>query len=123
MADERVTTYDSYLTAWHAVPDEERRRLLHDSVTDDVVFANPMQTRVGLDDVVKHLEGFQQRTPNARFELLTMLGWENNALATWQFVDAEGRPGFTGYDVLHFDDQGRIDSIVLFSNIEKFTLR
>jgi hypothetical protein len=123
MTDKRVTTYDTYLAAWNAVPDEERRRLLHDSVTDEVVFANPMQTRIGLDDVVRHLEAFQQRAPNAWFVSVAMLGWENNALATWQFMDAEGKPGFTGYDVLHFNDQGRIDSILLFSNIEKWTLR
>ena len=123
MTDKRVATYDSYLAAWHAVSDEERRRLLHDSVTDDVIFTNPMQTRVGLNDVVRHLEGFQQRTPNAKFVLVTMLGWENNALATWQFVGADGKPGFTGYDVLHFDDHGRINSILLFSNVEKWILK
>jgi len=123
MTDKRVATYDIYLSAWSAVPDGERRRLLRDSVTDDIVFTNPMQTRVGLDDVVKHLEGFQQRSPNGKFIAIAVLGWENNTLATWQFVDAEGKPGFTGYDVVRFDDLGRIKSILLFSNVEKQTLR
>lgn len=123
MTDKRVATYDTYLSAWSAIPDEVRRRLLRESVTEDVVFRNPMQTRVGLDDVVKHLEGFQQRSPNGSFVSVAMLGWENNALATWQFVDAEGKRGFTGFDVLHFDDRGRITSILLFGNVEKQTLK
>lgn len=123
MIDKRVATYDTYLSAWSAVSDVERRRRLRESVTEDVVFRNPMQTRVGLDDVVKHLEGFQQRSPNGSFVSVAMLGWENNALATWQFVDAEGKPGFTGFDVVQFDDQGRITSILLFGNVEKQTLK
>jgi hypothetical protein len=123
MTDKRVAIYDTYLSAWSAIPDEERRRLLRESVTEDVVFRNPMQTRAGLDDVVKHLEGFQQRSPNGSFVSVAMLGWENNALATWQFVDAEGERGFTGFDVLHFDGKGHIASILLFGNVEKQTLK
>lgn len=38
MTDKRVITYDTNFAAWSAVPDEERRRLLLDSVTTDVVF-------------------------------------------------------------------------------------
>jgi hypothetical protein len=123
MPHKHVATYDTYLSAWSAISDEERRRRLRESVTEDVVFSNPMQARVGLDDVVKHLEGFQQRSPGGSFISIAMLGWEGNALATWQFVDAEGKPGFTGFDVLHFDDKGRITSILLFSNVEKQTLK
>ncbi len=52
-----------------------------------------------------------------------MLGWENNALATWQFVDAAGKPGFTGYDVLAFDEWHRIETIVLFGHAPKQTLK
>ena len=123
MSDKRVSTYDTYLSAWSAVSDVERRGRLRESLTEDVVFRNPMQTRVGVDDIVKHLEGFQQRSPNGSFVSVAMLGWENNALATWQFVDAEGKPGFTGFDVLQFDDEGRITSILLFGNVEKQTLK
>jgi len=123
VSDKRVTTYDIYLLAWSAMADEERRRLLRESVTEDIVFTNPMQTCVGLDGLVAHLEGFQQRSPNGKFVSLAILGWENHALATWQFVDADGKPGFTGYDVLAFDDQGRIASILLFSNVDKQKLK
>ena len=52
-----------------------------------------------------------------------MLGWENNAMATWQFVDAEGNGGFTGYDILSYSEHRRIESIVLFGNVEKQTLK
>jgi hypothetical protein len=67
MTDFRVATYEIYLSAWSAVPDDERLRLLHESVTEGVVFKNPMKTRAGIADVIEHLEGFQVRSPGGSF--------------------------------------------------------
>jgi hypothetical protein len=52
-----------------------------------------------------------------------MLGWGSHGIATWQFVDAQGQPGFWGYDVLAYDGQGRIESILLFGHVEKQMLK
>jgi hypothetical protein len=123
MTDKRATTYDTYLSAWSAIPDSERRRLLRESVSEDIVFTNPLQARAGIDGMVAHLEAFQHRSPNGKFVSLAILGWDNHALATWQFVDADGTRGFTGYDVVSFDDQGRIATILLFSNVDKQRLK
>ncbi len=121
MSDPRVKTYETYLSAWSEIPDEERARLLRESLSESIVFTNPMRTRRGLADVAEHLQGFQQRSPGGSFRLNEMLGWEDHGIATWQFVDAQGQAGFWGYDVVAFDDQGRIESILLFSHIDKQT--
>ena len=123
MSDPRVKTYQIYLSAWSAIADDERARRLRDSLSESIVFANPAQTRRGLADVATHLQGFQQRSPGGSFRMNEMLGWENHGIATWQFVDAQGQPGFWGYDVLAFDGQGRIESILLFSHVEKQMLK
>lgn len=123
MTDFRVAAYEAYLSAWSAIPDDERLHLLRESVTEAIVFKNPTKTRTGLIDLAEHLAGFQARSPGGSFRLLAMLGWENNAMATWQFVDAEGNGGFTGYDILAFNEHRRIESIVLFGNVEKQTLK
>lgn len=118
MSDKRVQTYDLYLAAWSAVSDNERARMLGESVADDVVFENPQQTRHGRADLKAHLEGFQRRSPGGAFRMNHMVGWDGHALAEWQLVDANGHPGFSGVDVLTFDDQGRIATILLFGNVE-----
>lgn len=123
MTDFRVAAYETYLSAWAAIAGDERLRLLRESVTEGIVFKNPMKTRIGIADVTEHLEGFQGRSPGGSFRFLAMLGWEVNAMATWQFVDAEGNGGFTGYDILAFNKDHRIESIVLFGNVEKQTLK
>lgn len=123
MTDFRVAAYEAYLSAWAGIAGDERLRLLRESVTEGVVFKNPMQTRTGIADLTEHLEEFQGRSPGGSFRFLAMLGWEVNAMATWQFVDAEGNGGFTGYDILTFDKNHKIESIVLFGNVEKQTLK
>jgi hypothetical protein len=123
MSDPRVKIYETYLSAWSNIPDAERERLLRESLSEGIVFTNPLNTRRGRAEVVEHLQVFQRRSPGGSFRLNEMLGWERHGIATWQLVDAQGKPGFWGYDVLAFDDQGRIESILLFSHLEKQMLK
>ncbi|MDZ4866924.1 MAG: nuclear transport factor 2 family protein [Alphaproteobacteria bacterium] len=123
MSDPRIKTYEIYLSAWSAVPDAERAKLLRECLSEDIVFTNSTQTRRGLADVAVHLQDFQKRTPGGSFRLNEMMGWENHALAAWQLVDAQGQPGFSGHDVLAYDGQGRIESILMFVRVEKQLLK
>lgn len=123
MSDPRVMAYQLYLSAWSAIADDERAKRLHGSLSENIVFTNPMQTRRGLAEVIEHLRAFQQRSPGGSFRMNEMLGWESHGIATWQFVSAAGEPGFWGYDVVAFDAQSRIDNILLFSHIEKQILK
>ena len=61
MADPRVKTYEPYLSAWSMISDEERARLLRESLSESVRFTNPLKTRRGLAEVVEHLQVFQER--------------------------------------------------------------
>ena len=123
MSDSRVNTYQIYLSAWSAISDDERAKRLRESLSEKIVFTNPTQTRRGFEDVAVHLQGFQQRSPGGSFKMNEMLGWENHGIATWQVVDPHGQPGFWGYDVLAFDGQGRIETILLFGHVEKQILK
>lgn len=118
MSDDKVRTYDLYLAAWSDVPDEERARMLRESLSEQIVFANPQQIRHGIGEVIEHLRGFQKRSPGGSFRMNNMVGWANNGLAEWQLVDAAGSAGPSGYDVVTFDERGLISAITLFGNVE-----
>lgn len=107
-----------YLAAWSAVADAKRAPKLRESVSEEIVFKNPLQTRHGLAEVMKHLEGFQVRSPGGSFRMNNVVDWDMDALAEWQLVDAKGDAGFSGYDTLTFDEQGLISTILLFGNVE-----
>jgi hypothetical protein len=111
------------LGAMFGVLGEVTDGLLRESLSESIVLTHPMGTRRGLADVAEHLQGFQQRSPGGSFRMNEMLGWERHGIATWQLVDAQGQAGFWGYDVVAYDDQGRIESILLFSHIEKQMLK
>ena len=122
MTDKRVDAYELYISAWSAISDEERLRRLRASVAQAIIFRNAMKTRNSLAEV-EHLEAFQQRSPGGSFRLMSMLGFENQGLATWKFFDAEGQGGFSGFDALTFDEEGRISYILMFSDLEKQRLK
>jgi hypothetical protein len=123
MSNPRIRTYETYLSAWSAIPDDERAKRLRESLLDGIVFTNPTQTRRGLAEMAVHVQAFQQRTPGGSFRMTEMLGWENHGIAAWQMVDAQGQPGFSGYDVLVYDAQDRIESILMFVRVDKQILR
>jgi len=86
--------------------------MLRESLSERIVFTNPQHARRGMREVVEHLEGFQLRTPGGSFRMNNMIGWGTHALAEWQLVDAKGDAGLSGYDILTFDEQGLILTIL-----------
>jgi len=110
MFDRRVQRYNLYLAAWSQVSGEERARMLQESCSVNIVFTTSIQTRHGLADLAAHL--------NDSFRMNNLIGWGSYGLAEWQWVSSEGEAGVSGYDVLTFDEQGLISSILLFANVE-----
>ena len=49
--------------------------MLRKSLSEDIVFKNPLQTRYGLAEVTEHLEGFQVRSPGGSFLMSNLVGW------------------------------------------------
>jgi hypothetical protein len=92
--------------------------MLRESLSERIVFTNPQHARRGMREVVEHLEGFKLSTPGGSFRMNNMIGWGTHALAEWQLVDAKGDAGLSGYDILTFDEQGLILTILLFGNVE-----
>ncbi|HEY6039390.1 MAG TPA: hypothetical protein VIV58_34150, partial [Kofleriaceae bacterium] len=61
MSDERLRTYEQYLSAWSAITDDERVERLRGSLAPSIVFYNPTQTRHGISEVAGQCAEFQKR--------------------------------------------------------------
>src|ERR1700759_3854858 len=75
-AEEKRMTKDSvqeiwnaYLDAYADVSKEERKRLLAESVSDDVLSTNPGDETQGFENLVAHVEQFQHRLPGSYFKI------------------------------------------------------
>ncbi len=109
--------YERYLVAWSAVGADERRRVLDETVAPGIAYFDAMARLDGRDALAAHLAGFQQRRPDHRFALARYLQHGDAALANWLMRDPAGKTLVSGYDSIRLDADGRIASIVGFSDI------
>jgi len=130
MSDERLRTYEQYLSAWSAITEDERAERLRGSLSPSIVFYNPTQTRHGLSEVAAQCAAFQKRTPGGSFATDEMLVLDRQGIVKWRLVDSQGKPGSIetygfdhGYDVIAFDRDGRIESILMFVHSPKAILK
>ena len=100
--------WKSYLEAYGDVSPEERKRLLRQCVSDDVVSTNPGEEFHGYEDLVSHVEQFQLRMPGAYFKNNKLLFHHNQVLSEWTLYKSDDTPLRTAHTYARFDDQGRM---------------
>jgi hypothetical protein len=99
--------WNAYMAAYGSDVEDERLRLLEQSVSDDVVFTNPAgdgKTRAGLN---AHIAKFRQGFPGAYFTTDQILAQHDKLLAVWSLFKADGTKVATGYNFVRPDDGGR----------------
>ena len=106
--------WNSYLKAYGNVSSEERRRLLTQSVSDDVVSTNPGDEAHGFESLVAHVEQFQQRLPGAYFTINSLRFHHAQVLTEWTLFKADGTALTTAHTYGVFDDQGRLKKLIGF---------
>ena len=106
--------WKSYLDAYGAVSPEERKRLLKFSVSDDVVSTNPGEQSQGFENLLAHVNQFQQRMPGAYFVNNKLLFHHNQVLSEWTLHKSDGTPLRTANTYGIIDDQGRLKQLTGF---------
>jgi hypothetical protein len=99
--------WNAYMAAYGAEAEDERARLLTQSVSDDVVFTNPAgdgKSRAGLSD---HIGRFQKGNPGAYFSTDKLFPQQDKLLAVWSMYKSDGTKVATGYNFVRPDDDGR----------------
>ena len=103
-----------YLEAYCDISPEERRRLLQQTVSDDIVSTNPGDEFNGLENLLVHIEQFQQRLPGAYFKLNKLLFHHEQALSEWTLYERDGTPLRTANTYGRFNDQERLTQLTGF---------
>lgn len=110
-------TFADYLTAWAVSNEGERQHILAKTVNADIRYFDTLARLKGRDELASHLGGFQARRPGYRFALDNFMAHNDVALANWAMHDDTGKTVVRGYDSVHFDAAGHIDSIIGFSDV------
>jgi hypothetical protein len=106
--------WNAYLEAYGNVSGEDRRRLLTESVSDDVISTNPGDGTQGLESLVLHVEQFQQRLPGSYFKINSLKFHHEQVLAEWTLYKADGTAVTTAHTYGVFNEQGRLKKLIGF---------
>jgi predicted ester cyclase len=106
--------WNAYLEAYGDVSTEDRRRLLTQSVSDDVLSTNPGDETQGLENLLEHVEQFQRRLPGSYFKINSLKFHHDQVLTEWTLYKADGSPVTTACTYGVFNDKGRLKKLVGF---------
>jgi hypothetical protein len=115
MNDEKfLQIWNTYQDAWADIAVDERTSLIKQSVTDDVVFTNPLNQGQGLGDLVKHIGDFQAQFPGAYFKTNQLIAQHGQLLAEWTMFNKDGSKFLTAHSYARFNEQGQLNHLAGF---------
>ena len=115
MPSKAVELYRHYVTAFSAIPDQERRDILDAVLDTEVVYRNPTMEGAGHQIILDDIDIFQAKFPVGQFALHSSSEHHDVALMEWQLILADGTPGVRGHDAVRVTPGGRFGSIVTFA--------
>ena len=115
MPSKAVELYKHYVTAFAAISDQERLKIL-DSVLDmEIIYRNPRMEGTGHQILIDDIHDFQARFPGGQFALHSVSEHHDVALMEWQLILADGKPGVRGHDAVRVTSEGKFGHIVTFA--------
>ncbi len=106
--------WTSYLDAYSNVSIEKRKRLLRQTVSDDIVSTNPSEEIHGLESLRAHIEQFQQRLPGAYFKLNRLFVHHGQVLSEWTLYKSDHTALRTAHTYGRFNSEGRLTHLTGF---------
>jgi hypothetical protein len=109
MNDEaRLRTWNTYQAAWGPVDEDERRRLLAQSVAADFAYTDPGSQLEGQDALMIRIGQTQLKFPGAYFGNDSFLEHHGQGLFRWTMYDGAGRVFVKGESFGRFGEDGRL---------------
>lgn len=115
MPSKAVELYTHYVTAFAAIPDQERREILDAVVDTEITYRNRTMEGTGPQIILEDIHQFQARFPGASFTLHSVSEHHDVALMEWQLILADGTAGVRGHDAVRTSPAGKFASIVTFA--------
>jgi hypothetical protein len=115
MPSKAAELYKHYATAFSAISDQERRKILDSVVETDVVYRIPRMEGTGHQIILDDIHDFQAKFPEGRFALHSVSEHHDVALMEWQLILADGTPAVRGHDAIRVTSEGKLGQIVTFA--------
>lgn len=120
MNDEKhLNTWNVYQSAWAPISDAQRRELLAQSVSDDVVYTDPATRVHGVEALAERIAMSQEQFPGARFRNDSFLEHHDQGLFQWTMLNGEGTDAVMGTSFARFGEDGRLVQATGFFKAKK----
>ena len=106
---------DTYVEAWNATDDAERRALIERCLTDDVELIDENGRESGRDGLGARMAKFHQAVRGGRIVRTSGFDeFEGITRYSWDVVDGDGKTASGGLDVVEVGGDGRLQRIIMF---------
>jgi hypothetical protein len=103
-----LKTWNIYQSAWGPIDAVERRQLLDSSVTEDILYTDPVSQVHGVAALAERIAASQLRFPGARFRNDSFLEHHGQGLFHWTMYDGAGAVFVKGTSFGRFAEDGRL---------------
>ena len=116
MPSKAVELCKYYVTAFAAISDQERRKILDSVLDTEIIYRNPRMEETGHQIIIiDDINEFQAKFPGGQFALHSVSEHHDLALMEWQLILADGTPGVRGHDAIRVTPEGKFGHIVTFA--------
>lgn len=115
MPSKAAELYKHYATAFSAISDQERRKIMDSTVEREVIYRNPRMKGTGHQIIVDDIHEFQTKYPGGQFALHSVSEHHDVALMEWQLILADGTPSVRGHDAIRITPEGKFGQIITFA--------
>lgn len=115
MPSKAVELYKHYVTAFSAISDQERRKILDSVLDTEIIYRNPTMEGTGHQIVIDDINQFQAKFPGGQFALHSVSEHHDVALVEWQLILADGTTSVRGHDAIRVTPEGKFGQIVTFA--------
>jgi SnoaL-like domain len=106
--------WNAYMDAFSATAEDERTRLLEQSVSGDVIFTNPGGKGQGRAALFDHIGQFQKANPGNYFSTEKIYAQPDKLLAVWSMHKPDGTAVVKGYNFVRPDRDFRFEYMAGF---------
>jgi hypothetical protein len=112
-----ANTIDTWFAAWMITDDPSREATLTPMVAPDISFRDRYSLLHGLPDLMAHIAAAQRFMPGIGLQRKGLVRHCQGAvLADWIAVGSDGQERMSGTSVFLFKPDGKLDTVIGFSN-------
>jgi pyruvate/2-oxoglutarate dehydrogenase complex dihydrolipoamide dehydrogenase (E3) component len=112
--DRFLAAWNTYQAAWSGVSDNDRQRMLDDSVAPHCVYTDPTSVSCGHRELTAKMQATQRNFPGATFRNDKFAHHHDQAISNWTMLDRDGNAIFAGTSYARFGDDGRLAQMTGF---------